>query len=76
MAVDFRRRGMTAIPCTPYCPGRSAECHGTCEAYKAYRAEMDAQCEARKTNLQSIYISRQKEQCRRKMALEKNAGRR
>lgn len=73
--MDFRRQGMQAIPCTPYCPGRSAECHGTCEAYKAYRAQMDAQREARLKTAQDIYVSASKEQYRRRKAKDKRAGR-
>lgn len=26
-------------PCTRECPERSAECHGSCERYKAYEVE-------------------------------------
>lgn len=28
--------------CTPDCPNRHGECHGTCEKYKTQRAELDA----------------------------------
>lgn len=73
--MDFRRQGMTVIPCKPYCPGRSAECHGTCEAYKAYRAEMDAQREARLRTAQGLYVSETKEQFRRRKAKDKRDGR-
>ena len=35
--------------CTPDCPKRSGECHGTCKVYKEQRAELDeTNAEARK----------------------------
>lgn len=74
--MDFRRRGMIAIPCAPYCPDRSAECHATCDKYKAYRAEMDAQCAIRADCINGLYISKAKEQSRRKQAARQMAGRR
>ena len=27
--------------CTPDCPNRSGDCHGTCKVYKEQRAELD-----------------------------------
>lgn len=29
-------------PCKPECPERAVGCHGECEKYKQYRAEVDA----------------------------------
>lgn len=29
------------IPCKRDCPDRSAECHGSCEKYREFKAKMD-----------------------------------
>jgi hypothetical protein len=34
-------------PCTRDCAERNATCHSTCEGYLKYRAQKDAECEAR-----------------------------
>lgn len=34
--------GKIIPPCGSYCPNRHPGCHGRCEKYLAYRAEIDA----------------------------------
>lgn len=42
------------VPCID-CAERTADCHSVCEKYKAFRAEMDKLCEARKTAFEADY---------------------
>lgn len=39
MGFDLGRKKTN---CCYECPDRTPECHGSCERYKAYRAEIDA----------------------------------
>lgn len=35
------------IPCTQHCSGRTPGCHGSCEAYLAFRSRRDAENRAK-----------------------------
>lgn len=67
--------GSMEVPCKPGCHDRSAECHGKCQAYKAYRAEMDAKRDARAKD-SAIYISQAKMRSIRKNERQRMQGRR
>ena len=40
MGILKKTRGVM-MPCVQDCPDREIGCHGRCEKYQAYRAEMD-----------------------------------
>lgn len=42
------------IPCVKSCPDRSESCHAECAAYKAWRAERDADAAKRQKKKQTI----------------------